>query len=94
MDQGCETLFWLEVGEEHKTRKDIISDVSRRLRQAITLSEQTGIRLVFALLGTRWVREEARWACRQLPPSVAVVMGDWARFGELPRFALREMSMQ
>ncbi len=91
---GGDTLFWLEVGEEHKTRQEIVADMSRRLMQAITLSERTGVRLVFGLLGPRWVREEARWACRQLPPSVAVMMGDWARFGELPRFALREMIMQ
>ncbi len=82
--QGCETLFWLEVGEEHKDEDKIVANVGKRLRQAIQLCERTGVSLVFALLTLPWVLEKARWACTQLPPSVAVVMGDRRRFGELP----------
>ena len=82
--QGCETLFWLEVGDEHKTREQIIDDVGKRLRQAIQLAERTGVRLVFAILSPAWVHEAARWGCGNLLKEVAVVMGNPRRFGELP----------
>jgi len=82
--QGYETLFWLEVGDEHKAEEQIVDDVGKRLRQTIQLTERTGVRLVFAHLGPHWVHEAARWACVHLPGEVAVVMGDWRRFGELP----------
>ncbi len=81
---GSETLFWLEVGEEHKTRQEIVADIGRRLLHAIALSERTGVRLIFTLLGPKWVQVTAKWACRHLPPYVAVMMGDWQAFGELP----------
>jgi hypothetical protein len=82
--QGYETLFWLEVGDEHK-RKDKIADITaKRLDQAWELYERTGVRLVYAQLSTNWVHEAARWACINLPKDVAVVMGNPRRFGELP----------
>ncbi len=81
--QGQETLFWLEVGENHKKGDDIAGDVGKRLRQAIQLASRTGVRLVFAVLAPPWVRQQARWACTRLPANVAVAMGDWRRFGEL-----------
>jgi len=82
--QGYETLFWLEVGDEHKTKDQILEVMSTRLRQAIQLSERTGVRLVFTLLSNPWVHEAARWACANLPEEVAVVMGERRWFGELP----------
>ncbi len=82
--QGYETLFWLEVGDEHKTKEQILEVTRTRLRQAIQLSERTGVRLVFALLSVPWVHEAARWACANLPEEVAVVMGEQRWFGELP----------
>lgn len=82
--QGYETIFWLEVGDEHKTTEQIVEDVGNRLRQAILLSERTKVRLVFVILSPRWVHEAARWACVNLPNEMAVIMGDWRRFGELP----------
>ncbi len=81
--QGYETLFWLEVGEEHKARREIVDDIRKRLRQAIELSERTGVQVVFSLLGPRWVLEEARWAFQQLPPGTTVVLANRRRFGEL-----------
>ncbi len=80
---GNETLFWLEVGENHKKGNDIAGDIEKRLRQSIQLAERTGLRLVFALLAPAWVQAQARWACTRLPANVAVVMGDWKRFGEV-----------
>ena len=82
--QGSETLFWLEVGDEHKAEEHIVEDVGKRLSQAIQFSERTGVRLKFALLSTHWVREAARWAFAQIPSEVAVVMKDWRKYGELP----------
>ena len=82
--QGYETLFWLEVGDEHK-RRDKINDITtRRLDQARQLCERTGVRLVYVQLSTDWVHEAARWACVNLPKEIAVVMGSMRRFGELP----------
>lgn len=82
--QGYETLFWLEVGDEHKRRDKITEITTRRLDQARGLCDQTGIRLVYAQLSTNWVNESARWACINLPKDVAVVMGNMNKFGELP----------
>ncbi|MCL5612168.1 MAG: hypothetical protein M1485_06400, partial [Chloroflexi bacterium] len=69
---------------EHKTKEQILEVTSTRLRQAIQLSERTGVRLVFTLLSVPWVHEAARWACTNLPEEVAVVMGERRWFGELP----------
>ena len=82
--QGYETLFWLEVGDEHKRRDKITDITARRLDQACELSERTGVRLVYAQLSTHWVHEAAKWACVELPDEVAVVMGNQSKFGELP----------
>ena len=82
--QGYETLFWLEVGDEHKDRNKITDITTRRLDQARKLCERTGVRLVYVQLSTNWVHEAARWACVDLPEKVAVVMGNQKRFGELP----------
>ena len=72
------------MGDQNKNKEQILEVTSARLRQAIQLSERTGVRLVFTLLSVPWVHEAARWACANLPEEVAVVMGERKRFGELP----------
>jgi len=82
--QGYETLFWLEVGDEHKSRKQIEGITQKRLDEAWKFCQETGIRLVYTQLSVRWVQDAARWACVDLPEEVAVVLGNIRRFGELP----------
>jgi hypothetical protein len=82
--QGYETLFWLEVGDDHKSRDLITAATSKRLKKARELSQRTGVRLVYVQLSMKWVYETVRWASVNLPAEVAVVLGDWRRFGELP----------
>ncbi|WKZ45874.1 MAG: hypothetical protein QY302_08775 [Anaerolineales bacterium] len=82
--QGYETLFWLEVGDDHKDRNEITKITTKRLDQARRLCERTGVRLMYTQLSTNWVHEAARWGCVDLPEEVAVVMGNSRRFGELP----------
>jgi hypothetical protein len=82
--QGYETLFWLEVGDDHKSNEKITNITTRRLDQARELCDRTGARLVYAQLSTNWVHQAARWACVRLPNEVAVVLGNWKCFGELP----------
>ncbi|MEP0807266.1 MAG: hypothetical protein HRF47_17425 [Chloroflexota bacterium] len=82
--QGYETLFWLEVGDDHKDRDEITEITTKRLEQALSLCKRTGVRLVYVQLSRKWVHESARWACVDLPEEVAVVFGNMKRFGELP----------
>jgi hypothetical protein len=82
--QGYETLFWLEVGDGHKSREQIIRITQTRLRHALKFCKRTGVRLVYAQLSMKWVQETARWGLTNLPPEVAVVMGDQRKFGRLP----------
>ena len=82
--QGYETLFWLEVGDDHKSRDKITDITARRLDQAWKFCKQTGVQLAYTQLSTKWVHEAAKWACVQLPGGMAVVMGNPRRFGELP----------
>jgi len=81
---GYETLLWLEVGDGHK-KKDKITDITiKRLHQARSLCNRTGMRLIYVHLSTNWVHQAARLAYVRLPEDVAVVLGNWKRFGELP----------
>ncbi len=82
--QGYETLFWLEVGDEHKKRDMITEITTKRLDQAWKFCKRTGVRIVYAQLSTNWVHEAAKWACVNLPKEVAVVRGNQRRFGKLP----------
>ena len=82
--QGFETLFWLEVGDGHKSKNKVTDITNMRLNQAMELCRRTGVRLVYTQLSTNWVLEAARWACVELPNDVAVVMGNIRRFGKLP----------
>ena len=82
--QGFETLFWLEIGDEHKKKKQIEKITRTRLVSALKFCQETGVRLVYAQLSPPWVQDTVRWACNQLPPEVAVVMGNLKREGDLP----------
>jgi hypothetical protein len=82
--QGYETLFWLEVGDEHRSRREIEKITRKRLKEAWEFCCETGVRLVYAQLSPTWVCNAARWACVNLAPEEAVVMGNLRRFGELP----------
>jgi hypothetical protein len=82
--QGYESLFWLEVGDGHKSRGKITDITVRRLDQAYRFCKRVGVRLVYTQLSTNWVREAARWACVGLPKEVAVVMRSFKEFGKLP----------
>ena len=82
--QGYETLFWLEVGDEHKSRRRIQWITRKRLNEAFEFCRKTGIRLVYTQLSVGWVHDAVRWASDHLPPEAAVVMGNRRRFGELP----------
>ena len=82
--QGFETLFWLEIGDEHKKRIDIQRITRIRLASALIFCQETGVRLVYAQISPPWVQDAVRWVCDQLPPEVAVVMGNPKKFGKLP----------
>ena len=82
--QGYETLFWLEVGDWHKSRKRIVKITKKRLTEAWKFCQKTSVRLVYAQLNVDWVQDAARWAFEKLPLDVAVVLGSRRRFGELP----------
>ncbi len=81
---GYETLFWLEVGDQHKSRCKITEITFKRLNQARELRNRTGVRLVYVHLSTSWVHEAAKEAYAELPDDMAIVLGNWNRFGELP----------
>lgn len=82
--QGQETLFWAEVGDDHKSRKEIETITRTRLKDAGTFCQKTGVRLVYAQLSTKWVHDTVRWAINELPLDIALVMGNKTAFGSLP----------
>jgi hypothetical protein len=82
--QGYETVFWLEVGDEHKKGLEIEDITQKRLREAIKLCQRTGVRLVYAQVGPNWVQKAACWGIEQLPSDVAVIMSGWSRHERLP----------
>jgi hypothetical protein len=63
---GYESLFWLEVGDNHKSRPEIEANMPIRLRDALTLSRRTNVRVVFAFLGLKWIQDAAVWAFEKL----------------------------
>jgi hypothetical protein len=82
--QGYETLFWLEVGDEHKRRKKIEKITRIRLASALEFCRETGVRLVYAQISPKWVQKLVGMALGPLPPEVAAVMTSTRRFGRLP----------
>jgi hypothetical protein len=79
-----EVLFWLEVGDDHKSRKEITKTTRIRLNAALKYCKGTGMRLVYAQLSTPWVHDAVAEACGELPEWAAVVLGNHRWFGELP----------
>jgi hypothetical protein len=79
-----EVLFWLEVGDDHKSRKEITKTTRIRLNAALKYCKGTGMRLVYTQLSTPWVHEAVAEACGGLPGWTAVILGNHRRFGELP----------
>jgi len=82
--QGYETLFWLELGDEHKKKEDIEAITRNRWTAALAFCRATGVRLVYAQVSPNWVRKAALWAFKDLPGDIAVVMGNRKKFGNLP----------
>jgi len=82
--QGFETLFWLEVGDNHKKKDKIEKDTRTRLVQALVFCRRTGARLVYAQLSPSWVQKAALWGMTNLPDDAAVIMGNGKNFGKLP----------
>lgn len=92
--QGFETMFWLEVGDNHKKRDKIESNTRTRLEQALVFCRRTGARLVFAQLSPNWVQKAARWGITNLPNDVAVIMGQENIFGKIPMIEWGEITKQ
>ena len=82
--QGYEALFWLEVGDDHKSRDEIVQITKKRLKSALKFCQRTGVRLVYAQISPAWVQDTVGWVCNKIPPDVAVVMGQPKKFGKLP----------
>jgi len=82
--QGFETLFWLELGDEHKKKVDIEGITRKRGAEALAFCRETGVRLVYAQVSPPWVKKAALWAFKNLPDDIAVVMGDKKKYGKLP----------
>jgi len=82
--QGFETVFWLEVGDNHKKRRQIEEITKQRLSEAWRFCRETGTRLVYASISLNWVHEAVAWTCTSLPAGVAVILGDRRIVGRLP----------
>ena len=64
--QRYETLFWLEVRDEHK-RSDEIEEITKiRLASALEFCQRTGVNLVYAQIGPKWVQRS--WLAWRLVP--------------------------
>lgn len=82
--QGFETLFWLEIGDEHKGRKDIERITKIRLASALKFSQATGVRLVYAQISPKWVQKAVCIALGPLTWDMAALMASTRRLGNLP----------
>ena len=82
--QGFETLFWLEVGDEHKERQEIEKITRKRIMEAIKICRETGVRLIYAQVSPDWVKKAVCWGIEKLPSDTAVIMSGWNKFGTLP----------
>jgi len=80
-----ETLFWLEVEGGHRSRAQIAARAEKRLLVAQGFARLYGVRLVFTLLGAPWAVQAAMRGMTRIEPFAAVLLGDWNRFGELPK---------
>jgi hypothetical protein len=91
--QGYETLFWLEVGDEHKSEEEIVEITKIRLASALKFCQRTGVRLVYAQISPKWVQGLVGMALGPLPSEVAVVMTSSRRFGKLPNVEWGQITM-
>lgn len=83
--QGYETLFWLEVGDNHKKRGEIEQVTKKRLKSAWDFCKRTGVWLVYAQLSPSWVCEIVGWGTNgALSEKVSVLLGNHHKIGELP----------
>jgi DNA-binding transcriptional ArsR family regulator len=82
---GCESLFWLEVERGNASRERLRRRALYRLNRALIYARRCPARLVFALLGPRWVRQAVIGVFCDLPRDLAVVLADWKHFGDLPQ---------
>lgn len=82
--QGFETLFWLEVGDNHKGSNEIEVDTRTRLEQALVFCRRTGVHLVYAQVSPNWVQKAAQWGITNLPDEAGVIMGHENYFEKLP----------
>jgi hypothetical protein len=82
--QGYETLFWLEVERGGASRVQYVEKTARRLKHASQYARSFRVRLIFNLLGPRWIREAVISAVRMVPDDMALVLANWMTFGELP----------
>ena len=73
-----ETLFWMEVGDNHKSRVQIEEKMRMRMNDALRLSRRTGMKSVFILFGPRWVQDATRWAAIDELP---LLLEDWRELG-------------
>lgn len=81
---GREALFVLEVERGNRSSKKLELKAQRKLNRALTYAREFSLSLVFAILGPNWVLNAEIGAFRNLPDDVALVLGDWKAFGELP----------
>lgn len=89
---GHEVLFWLEVGDDHKSRDDIKATTRKRMKAALGYCEGTGMWLVYVQLSPAWVQQLAAASCVHLPDWAAVIMGSHRQLGKLPRVKWGQVS--
>ena len=84
--QKAETLFWLEVESGFSSAQYMYDQTALRWAKAKNYAEAAGVRLVFVLLGSQWVRQAVRIAFTDVPPSCAVILAGTKRrhFGKFP----------
>lgn len=84
--QKAETLFWLEVESGYSSAQYMYDQTALRWAKAKNYAEAAGVRLVFVLLGSQWVRQAVRIAFTDVPSTCAVILAGTKRrhFGEFP----------
>jgi hypothetical protein len=85
IDQG-ETLFWLEVESCYSSALYMNNQTTRRWTIAKHYAEAVGVRLIFVLLGSRWVRQAGWITFMDVPPTCVVILAGTKRanFGQFP----------
>ena len=81
--QGQETIFWLEVDTGHGSKRELRSTYRTRYNRALMHGAQSKIPIVFVLLSMPWVLRAVVPIFNNISDEMAVIMGDWRRFGKL-----------